>query len=381
MLRRPINWGRADPGSVTAVHQFVPVLLPGDATGNHTLQVRDALRAAGLESEIFVEAVPPELEHEVHLFGEFRAFARGSVLLYQMAVGCVLADFVYARSEPLVVYYHNFTPLHYYRRWDPSVVKALRWGRSQLDLLVPRTSLALGVSTFNEEDLQAAGYGRTDVAPLLLDLDASQAEPDPATFSRLMEEKASGGVDMLFVGRLAPNKAQQDLIKALAVYRRVYDPKARLRLIGRPATDTYGTALDRFVDAAGVSGAVEIVGGLTQAQLSAYYRAADVFVSASEHEGFCIPLIEAMNHDVPVVAYASSAVPETVGDAAVLLPGKAAPVMAAAVHRVVSDPDLRSGLIRRGRARVEHFSLPRTRRRLIEALAPITGLSPGGPPP
>ena len=376
-LRRPAPASAvADAGSVTAVHQFLPALLPGDAVGMHTLQVQAALREVGLESEVFCEAVHHELEGRGRHFSEFRHFARGSVLLYQFATGSVLADEVYARPEPLVVDYHNITPPEFFRRWDPTVANALSWARAQLELLVPRTALAIADSTFNAAECDELEYRSTAVVPILLDLDAMTDDVDERTLRRLEAAKDDGGADWLFVGRLAPNKVQHDLVKALYAYRRAYDPKARLRLIGRRATDTYFDAISGFVAELGLSDAVDIVEGVSGGELAAYYRAADVLVSASEHEGFCVPLLEAMHHDVPIVAFACAAVPETLGDAGVLLPHKSPAFIAAAVHRVLSDDGLRKDLIARGRVRLADFSLERARRRLVEALAPVTGVLP-----
>ena len=377
VLRRPgPASAAADPGSVTAVHQFLPALLPGDAVGTHTLRVRDALRAVGLESEIFVEAVHHELDGQARHFSEFRPFAKGSVLLYQLATGSVLADEVFARPEPLVVDYHNLTPPEFFRRWDPIVANALSWGRAQLDLLAPRTALGLADSTYNAGELEESGYSRTAVVPILLDFDAMTSEVDQACLNRLQAAKDRGGADLLFVGRICPNKAQHDLVKVLYAYRRAYDPGARLHLIGRPATDSYQDALVRFIAQLGLTGAVNVVERVSDAELTAYYRAADVLVSVSEHEGFGVPLLEAMHHDVPVVAYASTAVPETCGDGALLLAGKAPSIVAAAVHRVVSDAAVRAALVAAGRRRLDHFALERSRRRLVEALAPVTGVVP-----
>ena len=374
-LRRPPDSYVADVGSVRAVHQFLPALMPGDACGIHTLAAQEALREAGFESEIFCEAVHHELDGKGRHFSEFPAFAPGSVLVYHLATGSVLADYVNARGEPLVVDYHNLTPASFFRRWDMSVANAVSWGRAQLSMLVPRTALGMADSTYNELEMVELEYRRTAVVPILLDVDADTAEVDPATFDRLKAEKAAGGVDLLFVGRLAPNKAQEDLIKALVMYRRAYDPKARLRLIGRPATDSYRSALDAFISDLGLGEAVTVASGLSDAQLTAYYRTADVLVVLSEHEGFNTPLVEAMRHRLPVIAYASCAVPETLGGGGLLLPDKSPSTVAAAVHRVISDPVLREGLVRAGADRLAQFDLKASKGRFVNALTFLTGVS------
>jgi len=375
-LRRPTPAdAMVDPGSVTAVHQFLPALLPGDAVGMHTLQVQAALREVGLDSEIFCEAIHHQLEGSGHHFSEFGRYAKGSVLLYQFATGSVLADEVFARPEPLVVDYHNITPAEFFRRWDPAVANAMAWARAQLALLAPRSAIGVGDSSYNEAELVEVGYRRTGVVPILLDLEAMSAEVDGDARARLQEAKQDGGADWLFVGRLAPNKAQHDLIKALYAYREAYDPRARLYLVGRRATDSYYEALTGFAVRLGVTDAVRIREGVSGGELAAHYSTADVLVSVSEHEGFCVPPLEAMRHDLPVVAYAAGAVPETVGDAGLLLARKDPSTVAASVNRVLSDDVLRQRLIGAGRRRLGDFSLESSKRKLVEALAPVTGVS------
>jgi glycosyltransferase involved in cell wall biosynthesis len=176
----------------------------------------------------------------------------------------------------------------------------------------------------------------------------------------------------LFVGRLAPNKAQHELVKMFALYRRAFDPDARLWLVGPHTVARYHVAVDRFVTAAGLTGAVHLTGAVSDGALNAYYDVADAFVSMSRHEGFGVPLLEAMAHDTPVIARASAAVPETVADAGVLLDGDA-PIAdyAAAAWRVATDAGLRAALVERGRRRLDAYALPRLREQLLDALGPV----------
>jgi glycosyltransferase involved in cell wall biosynthesis len=174
-------------------------------------------------------------------------------------------------------------------------------------------------------------------------------------------EQADGGTALLFVGKVSPHKAQHDLVKALAAYRQLYDPKARLRLVGGAISEDYRVAVERFADELGLLDAVEIAGSVTHEELIAYYAATDVFVCLSNHEGFCVPLLEAMYHRVPIVAHTSSAVPETVDGAGLVLPGKNPALVAAAIDRVVTDDQLRAALAQRASERVVSFSLERVR--------------------
>jgi glycosyltransferase involved in cell wall biosynthesis len=210
--------------------------------------------------------------------------------------------------------------------------------------------------------------------PLLIDMTSAGAPADPVRLARLGEARAAGGADLLFVGKISPHKAPHDLVKMLAVYRRLYDPAARLHLVGSPLGEHYGPALDAFVDKLGLSDAVFVTGSLSPAELEAYWAVADVFVCASDHEGFCVPLVEAMGHGVPVVAYGVTAVPETVGSAGLVLDNKEPLLFAAAVDRVMIDPELRRRLAAGAVERVAAYSLDRSRARFVEL---ITGAVDG----
>ena len=170
------------------------------------------------------------------------------------------------------------------------------------------------------------------------------------------------------MGKVSPHKAQHDLVKALAAYRQLYDSKARLRLVGGAISEDYRVAVERFADELGLLDAVEIAGPVTHEELIAYYAATDVFVCLSNHEGFCVPLLEAMYHRVPIVAHTSTAVPETVDGAGLVLPEKSPALVAAAINRVVTDDRLRAALAQRASERVTSFSLERVRASFASAL-------------
>jgi glycosyltransferase involved in cell wall biosynthesis len=340
------------------VHQFVPTLDPG-AVGTHTLHLQRLLRDMGLESDIFAEDVQG-LAVETRHFTDHRPGGRGEELLvYQCATGSVTADYLRSLSTPLVVNYHNITPAGWFDGWNELQRHGLMWGRAQLRRLGARAALGLSDSRFNQAELVEAGYRATAVAPVLIDLTGGE-DADPRDADR------EPGLDVLFVGRIAPNKAQHDLIKALAVYRRLYDPRARLHLVGGVAAPRYQTALEGFVEALGLGGAVTLTGPVSPGVLAAHYRNADVFVCLSEHEGFCVPLLEAMHHGLPVIAHAAAAVPETLAGAGVLLADKSPATVAAAIHAVASDASVRAALVAAGRARLEDFSPARTRARYVE---------------
>ena len=341
------------------VHQFTPTLEPG-AVGAHTLAARDVLRAAGHTSEIFASEIDPVwADRGAQLLRDARG--RADVVMYQMAIGSVVADAVLARDEPIVVNHHNLTPMRYIAGWQPVAAHGVAWGRVQLRELAARARLGVAVSSYNEHDLIEAGFPRTTVVPILLDLRTLDVEPGP-------EPARTDAVTWLFVGRLAPNKAQHDIVKAFAAYRRFHNADARLHLVGGGREDGYARTLERFIHALGLDDAVTLAGGVSPSALAAYYRAADVFVVCSEHEGFCVPLLEAMHHRVPIVAFAAAAVPETLGEAGLLLSVKDPCTIAAAVARVVGDGELRGRLVDAGMRRVRDFDVSRTGTAFVEAV-------------
>jgi glycosyltransferase involved in cell wall biosynthesis len=217
--------------------------------------------------------------------------------------------------------------------------------------------------------LVEAGVGEVVVAPILFDGSAF-AVADEGAVGRFRAESGSGPV-WLFVGRLAPNKAQHDVIAAFAAYRAEVGAGARLVLVGASSSGLYGLALEELAVSLGVADAVVFAGSVTPGELAAWYRVADVFVCLSEHEGFCVPLLEAMHHRLPVVAFDSSAVPETLAGAGLVVGDKSPVVVAEAVARVVLDSEVAGCLVARGVERLADFDISVTSQIFIDALTPL----------
>ena len=336
------------------LHQFVPTLDPG-AVGTHVLEAQRTLRAHGWCSEVFSEHTVGPYDGLAHRFTDYGHGVRAhddDVLVYHVAIGSSVADWLLDRRPPrLVLDYHNITPPEWFAGWEPAVAYGLAWGRAQLRKLAPR-----------------AGQRRTAVLPILLPDDAP---PDAARVAELREEPGSRWV---FVGRLAPNKRQHLLIAALHVYRRAYDPSARLDLVGGASSPAYEAALRAFARDLGLGGAVTFTGPVSDGERNARYAAADVLACLSAHEGFLVPIVEAWRHDLPVVAWGGApAVAETMGDAGVLVPEASPDAAAAAIARVVGDPALAGALRARGEARAACFGPERTRARLLELAEALAG--------
>lgn len=372
--------GGARPAPPVRIDQVVPSLGRRDAVGVHVLHLRDVLRQLGFRSDIWVKGVFPELRHEARLVGDLPASPRPDTWwLYHLAVGSPLADVLAARAEPLLVDHHNVTPAELLGHWLPWATASAEEGRRQVAGLATRAAYAFADSAYNERELHAAGYRHTAVVPPLFDTGA--VTPDPTTVAARTAQRADGVADWLFVGRLAPNKAQHDLVKALVCAQRWLGARCRLHLVGTGLGDAYPAAVRQFAQRLGVAASVRVIGMVDDAVLAAYYATADVFVSASEHEGFGIPLVEAMAAGVPVVAYDAGAVAETVGDGGLVVGEKSPMHLAAAVQRVLGDAALRRGMVAAGRRRAATLALGRTQARwrsVVERAITTVSSGPGG---
>ncbi len=338
------------------VHQFTAAIGPRDAVSHHTFEVDTLLRDLGYETEIFAQHSHPDLRDRVHDY-RLHADLEADVLLYQASTGSRVGDYVLTRTEPLIVNYHNLTPAEMFDPWEPHVGAELDAGRRQLGRLARKALRGLADSHFNAAELEAAGLGDVVVAPVLF---------DPPPLRRSASIDVGEPPTVLFVGRLSPNKCQEDLIAATAALRE-WIPDVRLKLVGGTSSHRYETALREHAQRV-CPGGVEFAGSVSETQLADSYAHADVFLCLSEHEGFCVPVIEAMAAGTPVVAFAAAVLPETIGNAGILLEDKSPTNVAVALERVLTDRELRAWLVEKGRARAATFSPERNRAIMREAL-------------
>lgn len=347
-------WSRA-----VRIDQFLPSFVPDDAIGNHVRNVRRALRQAGYDSDIWAEDIHRSLRDEARPYRVYESSgAPADVVVYHVAHHSPLAGFLEWRSEPLVVDYHNITPAEFFAGWDPRIAESMDQARRELRQLAPRTVLGLADSIYNREELVAVGYAHTAVSPVVVDYDQWSSISAERTSGR--DAGADQGARWLFVGRIAPNKCQHDLVGALAVHRALFDPSATLALVGATTSRLYLRSLQRLVQDLDLDGAVDITGPVPTEELRRHLLQSDVLVCLSEHEGFCVPIVEAMAAGLPVVAFASAAVPETLGGAGFLVDDKDPLMVACTLQRLRDDARLRAELVGRGHRRVAELSRERT---------------------
>ena len=299
--------------------------------------------------------------------------APGDVAVYQFTTSSAVAGYLAEHRLPLVLDFHNFTGPEFFAGWEPEgVVRATR-AAEELAQLAPAGAPRPGQERLQRADAAAGGvpaHGRGAGAGRLR---AGRRGARPAGGRRAGPARPEGGADILFVGRVVPSKAQHELVKALWAYRRLYDGRARLHLIGGSSSYEYSRALLGFVDDLGLSEAVRITGEVTDASLAAHYAAADVYLSLSAHEGFGVPLVEAMVAGVPVVTSGAGAVRDTVADAGLLLQAGDPSYVAAALHRVCTDERLRATLVASGRRRAAVLAGGAAAEEIVDAIAGAVG--------
>jgi glycosyltransferase involved in cell wall biosynthesis len=324
------------------VHQVLATLGYGDAIGHEVLGIQRVLRQAGFDSEIFVQTADKRLEDLTRDYRDLlEASDPSNILIHHFSIGSRASRIAYAVPDRQILVYHNITPPQFFIDVHEQLAEQCFKGRRELGIYPARVDLALGDSEFNRQELEALGFNPTGVLPVVPDFSHLELEPD---------DLIAGGFDddwtnILFVGRIIPNKRIEDVIRYFHAYQRAFNPRSRLLLVGSySGYEKYLAMLQELVASLGTSN-VHFSGHVSDAELAAYYEVADLFLCASAHEGFCVPIMESFYKQVPVVAYAATAVPSTMDGAGVLYTTQEPLEVAALVDAVLSDDALYDAIV------------------------------------
>jgi glycosyltransferase involved in cell wall biosynthesis len=325
-----------------AVHQVLATLGYGDAIGHEVLGIQRVLRGAGIASDIFVETADPRLED---LTRDFRDLVEAShpdnILIHHFSIGSKASRVAYALPDRMVLVYHNITPPEYFVDVHKLLVRLCYHGRRELGAYVGRCDLALGDSEFNRRELEEAGFPATGVLPVV----PGFAHLDGPANDLMAREFDDEWTNVLFVGRVIPNKRIENVIRAFAAYKSRYNHRSRLLIVGSyGGFERYLTMLQHLVARLGLAD-VHFTGHVSNEELTAFYDVADVFLCASEHEGFCVPLVEAFYKRIPVLALARTAVPATMDGAGVLYGDPDPAGVATLIDAVAGDEALQERIL------------------------------------
>jgi glycosyltransferase involved in cell wall biosynthesis len=324
------------------VHQVLATLGYGDAIGHEVLGIQRVLRGAGMESEIFVETADPRLEDLTIDYREMvGAIAPEDILIHHFSIGSRASRTAYALPGRMALVYHNITPPEYFVGVHRDLVKLCFRGRRELTAYIDRCDLALGDSEYNRQELEALGFPRTAVLPVVPGFTHLNGEPNRL----LAADFDDGWTNVMFVGRVIPNKRFETVIRAFHAYKTRHNPRSRLLLVGSyGGFERYLAMLHTLIARLGTQD-VHFLGHVSNEELTAFYEVADLFLCASAHEGFCVPLIEAFYKRVPVVAYASTAVPATMDGGGVLYDTTDPVEIARVVSAVIDDPAVEDAVL------------------------------------
>jgi L-malate glycosyltransferase len=324
------------------VHQFLTSYAYGDAIGNEALAIRDFLRANGMESEIFTLHFHPRYAHQVRNYLEYDRFSDpANAVIYHFSIGSLVTKKFLRLTDRKIIIYHNITPYHFFLDFHRGLAKDCYKGRLELKSLADKVDLALGDSEYNRGELVAAGFKRTGVLPLVMDFEKFDLPPLPV----LKDLFADGKRNILYVGRISPNKKVEDVITTFHLYQKYFHSDSRLFIVGEyRGFERYLNALQDQVRALGVRN-VHFSGHVPLAEVVSYFKLAHLYLHLSEHEGFCAPIPESFHLGIPVVAYDGGAVAETMNNGGVLVREKDLLKIAALCHEILSRPELRATIL------------------------------------
>jgi glycosyltransferase involved in cell wall biosynthesis len=326
------------------IHQVLATLGYGDAIGHEVLGIQRVLKQAGFDSEIFVQTADSRLED---LTRDYRDLLEASdppnILIHHFSIGSRASRIAYAVPDRQILVYHNITPPHFFIDVHEQLAEECFKGRRELSIYPARVDLALGDSEFNRLELESLGFNPTGILPVVPDFSHLDLEPNDLIAGDLDDDMTN----ILFVGRIIPNKRIEDVIRYFHAYQRNFNPRSRLIFVGSyGGYEKYLAMLHELIADLGTLN-VQFAGHVTDAELVAYYDIADLFLCASAHEGFCVPIMEAFYKQVAVVAYAATAVPATMDGAGVLYTTTSPLEVAAIVDAVLSDDAVYDAIVKK----------------------------------
>lgn len=347
--------------------QIMPTVCFGDAVGNDARAIRALMTELGYENAIYAENIDPRVKDPyVHKLSKLPSIKNDDIVIFNHSNGTDLCYKLPELNGRKMMIYHNITPPHFFENYSQTSADLTRYGYEGTRFLADKIEYVMGVSAYNISDLRRMGYTcPACVRPILIPFDDYAKAPDEDIIAKY---SGDGYVNIVFIGRIAPNKKQEDIIAAYAYYKKHINPKSRLILVGSDnGMSKYKECLSRYVDALMVDDVI-FTGHISFKAILAYYHIADVFLCMSEHEGFCVPLVEAMYFKKPIIAFDSTAIGETLGGSGILIDNKDPVYVAMIIDRLMKAPALREQIIEKQTRRLADFSYENVKESFIKGL-------------
>jgi glycosyltransferase involved in cell wall biosynthesis len=349
---------------------MIPSFHRGDAIGDTALHIKNFLLSQGFQSKIYCLERDQGLEEQSELFKNFPEPKKNDVTLFHFALPSPMTDAFKTLSGQKVIIYHNITPPHFFINFSEEMARITQIGREQMAALAPHTQLALGDSEYNRRELEDFGLKKTDVFPLFIDFEKYKQPKNSFVYDLYNDERTN----ILFVGRIVPNKKIEDLIRVVQYYKKFVSPLIRLIVVGKTSSlPKYYQALIKFMDELFIQpDEVMFTGHVPDSEMFAFYEASDVFLSLSEHEGFGLPFVESLVFDLPVLAYNCTAVPYTLGNAGVLVNSKDFRKLGELIYKIKRDKELKKRIVQDQKNRLSEFKSSQPQKKLLRYIKELT---------
>ena len=349
--------------------QLVSSLNFGDAVGNDALAIKHMLERAGYATAIFTFAIHPKIKEEnVYSIDLLPELTEEDIIIYHYASEDGFRKLIEDTAAKVVLRYHNVTPPEFFHGYDEKAEIITRKGLVQIKGMRDAIDYGMVDSEQNKRDLEQMGYQcPISVVSILIPFKDYEQQPDKDVVTRYSDGKKN----IVFVGRIVPNKKFEDVIACFAAYKEKYDSSARLFLVGNyQETDIYYQYLQEYIKKCGVKDVI-FPGHIAFNAILAYYKIADLFLCMSEHEGFCVPLVEAMFFETPIVAYASTAIPGTLGGSGVLVETKEPEMVAETMNRIIRDEQYRHEIVVGQKQRLKDFSYENIKEQILDEIEKV----------
>jgi L-malate glycosyltransferase len=347
------------------INQFLPTISPRDAIGNEVFEIKKILTNWGYKSDIYAENIHPSIK--ANKFNEYSKHAsKDSIAIFHFSIGSEISDYVKKLPDRKIVRYHGITPPQYLAETNQYLLELLRQGHEQLLGYPPVTTLALANSRYTELELQEMKFNNTVILPIIINFDIySRYNKD------ILSRYCDDFVNILFTGRIIPQKRQDDLIKIFYYYQKI-NPKSRLILIGNADNfEKYYSSLQDLINRLEIKNVI-FTGSVSTEDLVAYYKLADIFLCMSEWETFCVPLIESMYFNVPIIANNTTAIPYSLGDAGVLINTKKYIEIAELINVILNDDNLKKKIIEKQKNRFKEYTYEHTKEQFRKIINNLT---------
>ncbi len=344
------------------VHQLLTSLTYGDAISNEALAIKKFLEDEGIESKIFGYYNHPKVSKYFNHYSSYLSESKPEdILIFHFSIGSPVSKIYFQAPAKKIMIYHNITPYNFFKNYHRILARECYKGRLELKKFVDKTDLGLGDSDYNRRELEELGFDNTGVLPIVMDFRKFDREGSRVIRNMFGDDK----FNILFVGRVIPNKKIDEIVRFYAVYQKYFNPNSRLIIAGEyRGFERYLNDIYQTIGKYNLKDVV-LTGHISFNDLVALYKEADLYLSFSEHEGFGVPLLEAFYNNVPVIAFDKGAVKETMNGGGIIIKEKKFDKVAALIEELRNNESMREAVLRSQQDALKKYSYENVKKILL----------------